>query len=86
MTYYHSVIIACGNPAAEALAVFHLKVFLRSDQDIRRRIELQELRRPLLRQMIRHDKEGLIAKSEPLGFHSSGSHFKGLACAHGVCQ
>ena len=81
----HGVVVSRCNATAEALAVFHLKVFFGSDQDIRRRIELQELRRPLLRQVIRHDKEGFIAKSEPLGFHCGGSHFKGLACTHSVC-
>ena len=37
-------------------------------------------------QMIRYDKEGFIAKSQPFRFHSGGGHFKGLACAYGVCQ
>ena len=82
----HSVIVPSCNSAAEAFAVFHLKVFLRCDQNICRRVELQELRRPLLRQVIRNNEQGFTAQSEPFGFHSSGGHFKGFACAYGVCQ
>ena len=74
------IIIARSNTTAEFLAVFSLKILFTCDQNVRRRVELQILRRPLLRQMIRDYKQGLIAETEPLGFLCRRNHFKGFSC------
>ena len=82
----NSVIVAGGDTGAEFLAVVGFKVLLGSDKDVGRRVEPQKLRRPLFRQMVRHDKNGFLAQSQPLRFHRRGYHFKGFSRANFVCQ
>ena len=82
----NGVVVAGGDPGAELLPVVGLKVFLGCDQDFCRGIEPQKLRRPLLGQVVRHHKEGLLAQPQALGFHRGGHHLKGLARADLVCQ
>ena len=53
--------IAGCNSAAEAFAVLFFKVFFRCHQNIGRRIQLQILRRPLLRQVIRYNNHRFSA-------------------------
>lgn len=50
------IIVTGGDSTAKAPAVFCFKVFLRGNQDISGWVELQELCRPLLRQMVGDDK------------------------------
>ena len=82
----NGVIVAGGDTGAEFLAVVGFKVLLGSDKDVGRRVEPQKLGRPLFRQMVRHDKNGFLAQSQPLGFHRRGYHFKGFSRANFVCQ
>src|SRR5699024_12513162 len=63
-----------------------LKVFFRGHKDIGGWVKPQKLRRPLLGQVVRDDKKGLLAKPQPLGFHSGGHHLERLSRAHFVCQ
>ena len=78
----NGVIVAGGNAGAELLAVACLKVLFGSHKDIGGGVEPQELRRPLLRQVVRHRKEGFLAQAEALSLHGGGDHLKGLARAH----
>ena len=52
-----SVVVPGSNPTAEPFTVFGFKVFLCCYENIRGRVELQELRRPLLGQVIRDNKQ-----------------------------
>ena len=56
MTDDDGIIVAGGDSTAKAPAVLCFKVFLRGNQDISGGVELQELCRPLLRQMVGNDK------------------------------
>ena len=80
------IVVAGGNASAELFAILRLEVLFRCGQNISGRIQPQKLRCPLLRQVVGNHKHGLVAQSQPLGFHRGGDHFKGLACAHFVCQ
>ncbi len=80
------IVVAGGNAGAELFAILRLEVLFRCGQNIGGRIQPQKLRCPLLRQVVGNHKHGLVAQSQPLGFHRGGDHFKGLACAHFVCQ
>ena len=82
----NGVIVAGGDTGAEFLAVVGFKVLLGSDKDVGRRVEPQKLGCPLFRQMVRHDKNGFLAQSQPLRFHRRGYHFKGFSRANFVCQ
>ena len=80
------IVITSGDTAAELLTVMTLKVFLGSHQNPGRRIESQEFRGPLLRQVVGNHKHGFLAQSQPLGFHTGSDHFKRLARAYLVCK
>ena len=86
MTDNNGVIISRGNSTTELFTVLCLKISLSSHKNIRRRIKLQELCRPLLGQMIWYNEQRLIAKSQSLGLHSSRHHFKSFACSDCVCK
>ena len=62
------IIVAGGDAGAELLAVFGFKVLFGGDQQVGRGIEAQELRGPLLGQVIGHGEEGLAAEAQPFGF------------------
>ena len=68
------IVIARCDPGAEPPAVPRLKVLLCGDQQVRRRIELQILRRPLLRQVIGHHEQALAAQPHPPGLLRRRSH------------
>ena len=80
------IIIAGGDSGTELLAVMGFKVFLGGDKDIGGGVQPQELRRPLVGQMIRHHENGLAAQPQALALHGCGHHLKGLARAHFVSQ
>ena len=61
-----SIVVARSNSTAKSLTVFGFKVFLCCHQNISRRIELQELCRPLFGQVVRHNKQRFVAKSKSL--------------------
>ena len=81
MTDDDSIVVACGDSAAEALAVFGFEVFGRGHQDVGTGVELQILRSPLLRQMIRHNDQAFLAETQPFAFLCQRHHGIGLACA-----
>ena len=62
----NGVIVAGGDPTTEFLAVFGFKIFAGGNEDICRRIELQKLSGPLLRQMVGHHKERFLTQAQPL--------------------
>ena len=73
------IIITCGNPSAELLAVGLFKVFLICNKDIRAGIQAKKLRSPLFSQVVGYHKHCLLAQAEALGLHDCGNHFKGFA-------
>ena len=62
----NGVIVAGGDAPTEFLAVFGFKILAGGNEDICRRIELQKLSSPLLRQVVGHHKEGLLTQAQPL--------------------
>ena len=86
VTDNNGVIVAGGDAGAELLAVFGFKVLFGGDQQVGRGIEAQELRGPLLGQVIGHGEEGLAAEAQPFGFHAGGHHLERLTCPHLVGQ
>ena len=69
--------IASCNSAAEAFAVLFFKVLLCCNQNVCRRIQLQILCRPLLRQVIRHDNQRFSAQSKSFALLRCGNNFEG---------
>ena len=63
-----------------------LKVLFGCYKDIGGGIEPQKLRCPLVGQVVRDNKDGFMAQSQPLAFHGCSDHFKGFARAHFVCK
>ena len=82
----NGVIVAGGDAGTELLAVFGFKVLFGGDQQVGRGIEAQELRGPLLGQVVGHGEQGLAAKAQPFGFHAGGHHLERLPCPHLVGQ
>ena len=78
----NGVIVAGGNAGAKLLAVTGFKILFGGHKDIGGGVEPQKLRGPLLRQVVRHGKEGFLAQAEALALHGGGDHLKGLARAH----
>ena len=76
------VVVACGDAGTEFLAVMLLEVLFGRYQDVRGRVQTQELRSPLFGQVIWHHKEGFLAQAQALGLHRGPHHFKGLTRAH----
>ena len=75
------IVVAGGDAGAELFAVSRLKVLFGNGEDIGRGVQTQELRRPLLDQVIGHHKHGLVAKTEALALHRRRDHLEGLARA-----
>ena len=80
------VVVAGGDVPAKTLAVLCFKILFRGHQHIGGRIELQELAGPLLRQVVWHHKEGLLAQAQPLGLHGRCHHLEGLTRTHHMGQ
>ena len=62
----NGIVVAGGDSATEFLAVLGFKILAGRNKDVRCRIELQKLSGPLLRQVVRHHKEGLLTQAQPL--------------------
>ena len=58
------IVVSGGDSGAELFAVAGLEVLFRRYEDICGGIEAQELRRPLFREVIRHDKERFLTKTK----------------------
>ena len=81
----NGIVVAGGDPTTEFLAVFGFKILTGSDKDVRCRIKLQKLSGPLLRQVVGHHKEGLLAQTQSLRFHRRGYHFCHHTHGGGCC-
>ena len=79
-------VVAGGDAGAELLAVVLLEVLFGCNKNVGGRVQTQELRSPLLGQVVGHNKEGFLAQAQALGLHRSPHHFKGLTRAHLVGQ
>ena len=82
----HRVIVAGGDARHRLLAVAGREMLLAGDEELGLRIELQELRAPLLDQVIGHDEHRLFREAETAHFHGGGGHRPGLARADDVRQ
>ena len=80
------IIVAGGDPAAEPLAVLGFKVLPGRHQNIGRGVELQILRRPLLRQVVGHHEQAFLAQPQPLALLGGSYHFKCFPCPHHMGQ
>lgn len=70
-----SVIVPGGDTATKPLSIFCFKVLFGSHKDIRGGIELQILRRPLLRQVVGHHEQALLTQTQPLALLCRRCHF-----------
>ena len=80
------VVVAGGDAAHESLAVLLLKVLSGRHQHLCRGKEAQELGGSLLRQVVRHGDQRLVAQADAYLLHDAGHHDGGLARANGVRQ
>ena len=84
MSYDDGIVIARGNTGTELFAVSRFKILLGCNKYICGWIQLQKLRRPLFGKVIGDYKQALLAKSQPLAFHSGSGHCEGFPCSHNV--
>ena len=73
------IIIARSNSGTELFPVGWLKILFRCHQHIGIRIQPQEIRAPLLCQMVRHNVEILLCQTQTAAFHAGSDHLEGLA-------
>ena len=78
----HAVPVPRGDAGAEAPAVAPLEVALGGHQQIGGGVEPQPFRRPLPREVVRHDEQGLGAKPYAPQFHGGRRHGECLARSH----
>ena len=72
VTHDDGVVVTGGDAGTKLLAVVFFKVFFGCHQDVGGRVQTQELRRPLLGQVVRYHKERFLAKTQALGLHRGG--------------
>ena len=82
MTDDDRIIVTGGDLGTEGLAPCRFKVLLTGNKDICGGVKPQELRCPLLSQVVRNSDQRLAAQAKPLGLHSCCNHFKGFAAAN----
>ena len=80
------IVVAGSDAGAELLSVAGFKIFFGGNKEICGGVEPQELRCPLLCQMVRHHENAFLRQTEAFGFHAGRHHFKSLARANFVCQ
>ena len=80
------VVGARGDPAHDPLALALGEVLLAGDEQVRRRVEPQELGAPLLDEVVRHHDHRLLGQADPLELHGRRRHLEGLARADDVGQ
>ena len=82
----NSVILSGSDPSTKPFPVLGFKVLCGRHKDIRRRIELQILRGPLLGEVVRHHDQALLAETQAFALLGDGYHGERLPCAHHVSQ
>ena len=80
------IVVPGGDAGAELFAIGGFKVLAPCHQQFGVGVEVQELRSPLLCQMVGHHKEGFLAQPQPFCFHGRCRHFVGLARTDFVCK
>ena len=80
------VVVPGGDARHRLLAVAGFEVFLAGDEKAGLRVELQELRTPLVHQVVRHDKHGLLRQVKAAKLHRGGGHGPGLTRTHDMSQ
>ena len=78
--------IAGGDATEQLLAVLRLEILLAGGQDVRTRIQRQQLGGKLTEHVIGDDKQRLAGNTEPSRLHRGGGHRVGFACANDVGQ
>ena len=86
MTDDNGIIVAGCNTGAELLPVCGFKIFLRGNQELGTRIEVEELICPLQGEVVRNHKHGLLTQAKSFALHSRCCHFKGFARTNFVCE
>ena len=71
--------VLAGNLSIELFLLIPFQLFLGRDEDMRIRIEAEELGTELCGQVTWHNHEGLMAKTDALGFHGGSLHLERLA-------
>lgn len=74
------IVIAGGNSGTEAFSILRLKILAGRHKNVGGGIELQEFACPLLCQMVRDNKQTLLAQPQPLGFHRRRCHLVSFPC------
>ena len=82
----HRVPISRGDAAEKFPAVFGFKVFLAGDQDVRARIQDEQLGRELAEHVIGHGEHGFASQPQPFQLHRGGDHRVGLARADDMAK
>ena len=72
------IVVAGGDTATELFTVSRLKVFPGGSQDIGRGVQSEKLRCPLFCQVVRHNKERLLAQAKSLALHCRRDHLERL--------
>ena len=80
------IVITSSNSCAELLSAGSFKVLFACHQQFCTRIQTQKLVCPLKGQMIRNDKHGFLAQSQPFCLHSRSGHLESLTGTHFVGQ
>ena len=80
------IVITSSNSCAELLSAGRFKVLFACHQQFCTRIQAQKLVCPLKGQMIRNDKHGFLAQSQPFCLHSRSGHLESLTGTHFVGQ
>src|SRR5699024_9844413 len=62
VTHDDGIVVASGDSGTKFFAIVLLKIFSRCHQDVSGWVEPQELRSPLLGQVVRHHKERFLTK------------------------
>ena len=76
--------IARGDSAKKFLPILRLEILLACGQDVRARIQRQQLGRELAEHVIGDDEHRLAGNAEPSRLHRGGDHRVGLAYADNV--
>ena len=64
--------LAGRNPCEQAAAVGLLEVFFGGREDVRARVELDPVSRPLADQVVRHHNDWLLREAQPAALHDAG--------------
>ena len=80
------IIVAGGDAGAEFFAVGSFKILAPCYQKLGIGVRIQELRSPLLRQVVGDNKKTFLTQAQSFCLHSGGCHLEGLSGTNFVCK